>query len=141
MRSQSAHATALHLRLDWYCEPGVPKVWIDRVQIVVVLRNLVANALDAAGAASADPASSVAVHMCRKGAEVVTSVVDTGPGLMPEEVASVFENRQSTKPGGMGVGLGISRSIIEAHGGRTWAEPGPGGKFYFSLPIGGIANE
>jgi two-component system sensor kinase FixL len=61
--------------------------------------------------------------------------VDSGTGLAIEEVSGVFENRRSTKPGGMGVGLGISRSIVEAHGGRMWAEPGPGGKFLFSLPL------
>jgi signal transduction histidine kinase len=56
-------------------------------------------------------------------------------------VLGVFESPLSSKPGGMGIGLGISRAIVAAHGGRLWAEPGPGGRFYFSLPIGVQAHE
>jgi two-component system sensor kinase FixL len=63
------------------------------------------------------------------------TVVDSARGLNSAEVSRVFESRRSEKPGGMGVGLAISRSIVEAHGGRLWAEAGPGGKFHFSLPV------
>jgi two-component system sensor kinase FixL len=68
--------------------------------------------------------------------DIAIAVVDSGRGLSLDEVGAVFESRRSEKPGGMGVGLGISRSIVEAHGGRMWAEAGPGGKFYFNLPLG-----
>ena len=64
------------------------------------------------------------------------SVQDSGTGLKPEAMDQLFEAFYSTKPQGMGMGLAISRSIIEAHGGRLWAEPnqGPGATFLFSLP-------
>jgi signal transduction histidine kinase len=64
------------------------------------------------------------------------TVLDSGPGLGSEDVDRVFEGHRSDKPGGMGVGLAISRSIVEAHGGRLWAEAGPGGRFHFTLPLG-----
>ena len=59
-----------------------------------------------------------------------------GPGLAPEVAGRLFEAFVSTKPGGMGMGLSISRTIVEAHGGRLWAEPNPGGGsvFRFTLP-------
>ena len=68
--------------------------------------------------------------------ETVVSVQDAGTGISPEEKERLFEAFYTTKPQGMGMGLAISRSIIEAHGGRLWAEPnpGPGTTFHFSLP-------
>jgi len=73
--------------------------------------------------------------------EVVLSVQDAGTGFKPEEIDRLFEAFYTTKPEGVGMGLGISRSIIEAHGGRLWAEPnqGPGATFSFSLPGAGNA--
>ena len=64
------------------------------------------------------------------------SVRDSGTGFKPEEMDRLFEAFYTTKPEGMGMGLAISRSIIEAHGGRLWAEPndGPGATFFLSLP-------
>jgi two-component system sensor kinase FixL len=69
---------------------------------------------------------------------VEVAVADTGPGLVPEVAGRLFEPFVSTKPEGMGVGLAICRSIVEAHGGRLWAEPNPGGGtvFRFALPAG-----
>src|SRR5258708_8521113 len=71
--------------------------------------------------------------------EALVRVQDAGTGLKPEESARLFEAFYTTKSHGMGMGLAISRSIIEAHGGRLWAEPnqGPGATFLFSLPIAG----
>jgi two-component system sensor kinase FixL len=71
------------------------------------------------------------------GPEVVeVAVSDTGPGLAPEVAGRLFESFVSTKPGGMGMGLSICRRIVEAHGGRLWAEPNPDGGtvFRFTLP-------
>ncbi|HJW11038.1 MAG TPA: HAMP domain-containing sensor histidine kinase, partial [Albitalea sp.] len=134
VRSQAAHAESLKVRLEWRCDPGVPPIWLDRVQVAVVLRNLIENAVDAAREASAADAW-VAVHAQVDGAQLTISVRDSGPGIAADDVARVFESRLSSKPGGMGIGLGISRAIVQAHGGRLWAEAGPGGRFSFSLPV------
>ena len=71
----------------------------------------------------------------------VITVRDSGIGLKLEEMDRLFEAFYTTKPQGMGMGLAISRSIIEAHGGRLWAEPnqGAGATFLFSLPVAGSA--
>jgi len=134
MQSQSVRASTMGIRTEWACDSSLPPVWLDRVQIEVVLRNLVSNALDAATDA-ANPEASVRVQARIRAEQLVVSVQDTGDGVPVTQLHGLFDSRPSTKPGGMGIGLGISRSIIEAHGGRLWAEPGPGGKFYFSLPL------
>jgi signal transduction histidine kinase len=137
VRSQAARAESLGVRLDASCDARLAPVWLDPVQIAVVLRNLLANAIDAAAADESPGGRSVAIRAAQEDSQVVVSVVDSGRGLEAGEVGRVFETRRSEKPGGMGVGLAISRSIVEAHGGRLWAEAGPGGKFHFNLPAGG----
>lgn len=109
----------------------LPLVWIDPVQIQVVLRNLLANALDAAR--DHGPAGSVLVKIEARLQEVVVEVIDSGPGISSQQAMSIFEPGSSSKIGGMGIGLGICRAIVEAHGGRLWALPGPGGHFCFTL--------
>jgi signal transduction histidine kinase len=138
VQSQARRAESLGVRLAGTCAPQLAPVWLDSVQIAVVLRNLLANAIDAASGerGPAAAAGSVTIQAAQEQDEVLVTIVDSGRGLDSEEVSRVFENRRSEKPGGMGVGLAICRSIIEAHGGRLWAEAGPGGKFHFSLPVG-----
>jgi two-component system, LuxR family, sensor kinase FixL len=136
IRSQSARAAAMKIDLASRCDPALPGVLLDRVQIEVVLRNLVANALDAAGQDAAG-AACVAVDARVRDEQLVIAVTDSGPGVPAASLPQLFDTRvASSKPGGMGIGLGISRTIVEAHGGRLWAEPGPGGKFFFSIPKG-----
>jgi two-component system sensor kinase FixL len=67
---------------------------------------------------------------------VLISVCDTGPGISPEVAADLFTPFVTNKKGGMGIGLSVSRSIVEAHGGRIWVEPAPegGARFLFTLP-------
>jgi len=134
--AQKRRADGLGVHLTWNCDSCLPPVWLDPVQIAVVLRNLLANAIDAAsGERGAEPAApSVAISATQLAHSIVVTVLDSARGLSKEETARVFESRRSEKPGGMGIGLAISRSIVEAHGGRLWAEAGPGGKFHFSLP-------
>jgi two-component system, LuxR family, sensor kinase FixL len=141
MRAQTARALALNVRLAWSCTPPDTTVWLDPVQIGVVVRNLVANALDAAAeeVERSGPPPWVKLDANQEGADIVVAVTDSARGLHGEDAALVFERRRSGKPGGMGVGLAISRSIVEAHGGRLWAEPGPGGRFFFTLPLGSPA--
>jgi signal transduction histidine kinase len=126
-------AEAAGVAIDWRCPPMLEPVLIDKIQIEVVLRNLVANALEAASQGGPEPRVSLTAG--RRGPNVIVEVEDSGPGVDAGEVSSIFEDRRSTKPGGMGIGLAISRSIVEAHEGRLWAEPGPGGRFFLSLPL------
>lgn len=137
MRAQTARALALHVRLTWSCTPADTTVWLDQVQIGVVVRNLVANALDAAAEEleRTGPPAWVKLDAKQEGEDLVIEVTDSARGLSGEEAVLVFERRRSGKPGGMGIGLAISRSIVEAHGGRLWAGPGPGGRFLFTLPL------
>ena len=140
-RTQAPRAAALGIQLTWSGDPSVPPVWLDQVQIMVVLRNLLSNAIEAASQASERWVSVRAT----KGSDdqAVVSVLDSGGGIGSGQLQQCFEHSPSTKPGGMGIGLSISRAILEAHGGRLWAEPGPGGKFFFSLPLSALyaANE
>jgi len=137
VQSQGQRAEGLGVRLAAACDPALPPVWLDPVQIAVVLRNLLANAIDAASAERdvAPAQRTVTIRAQQEDELVIVTVVDSARGLDSQEVSRVFESRRSDKPGGMGVGLAISRSIVEAHGGRLWAEAGPGGKFHFSLPV------
>jgi C4-dicarboxylate-specific signal transduction histidine kinase len=109
------------------------RVLADRTQVQQVVLNLVRNAFEA----MADcPRRELAIGSRLGEGEVVAYVADTGPGLAPELEGRLFEPFVSGKPGGMGVGLSISRNIIEAHGGRIWAGRNAtgGATFHFSLP-------
>lgn len=117
----------------------LPLVSGDRVQLQQVLLNLVVNGMDAMN--TVDESLRVLIICVRREAldgmpAVLLSVQDAGTGFKPEEMERLFETFYTTKPHGMGMGLAISRSIIEAHGGRLWAEPnrGSGATFLFSLP-------
>jgi len=116
--------------------PGLPEVLVDRVQIETVLHNLVSNAVESLVAASS-PVRSIAVRA--RAADpgfVEVTVRDTGPGLPRDLVGQVLEPFVTTKPHGMGMGLAISRSMVEAHGGRLRVEPmESGAAFAFTLPV------
>jgi signal transduction histidine kinase len=118
--------------------PGLPEVTVDRLQIETVLHNLVANAVDAI-VAGAPAQRSIVVRAARAGAAVRVTVTDSGPGLPPEISEQAFRPFATTKPDGMGLGLAISRSIVENHGGRLVVEhTGRGAAFSFTLPIGSV---
>ena len=124
-------------------EPGVPPVFVDRIQVQQVLFNLIRNALEAmtdeaVGGRRGPRHRELVVTTSLAGPGTVEiAVADTGPGLAPEVAERLFTPFVTTKPGGMGVGLSICRTIVEAHGGRLWAEPNPGGGavFCFTLPV------
>ncbi|QJW85374.1 HAMP domain-containing histidine kinase [Ramlibacter terrae] len=136
-RAQVVRAGELRVQLE-VADGGRCPLWIDRVQIAVVLRNLLANAIEAASDTRlpADAARRVELRAQRQGEQVVVSVQDTGAGLTPEQARGIFESPASSKPGGMGIGLAISRAVVEAHGGRLWAQPGAQGRVHFTIPIG-----
>lgn len=114
----------------------LPSVMGDRVQLQQVVLNLLLNASEAMS--DVDPHSRQVVIRteCEEGDRVRLSVQDTGMGLDLESLDSLFEPFYSTKANGMGMGLSVSRSIVETHGGRLWAAPnsGSGATFSFSLP-------
>jgi hypothetical protein len=116
----------------------LPSVLADRVQQQVLL-NLVVNGMDAMSAVT-DGERLLEIRACAEAhdgpAAAVLSVSDRGPGLAPDEMDRVFQAFYTTKPDGMGMGLAISRSIVEAHEGRLWAERNPdrGTTFTLRLP-------
>lgn len=116
--------------------PALPRVVGDRVQVQQVLLNLVMNGIDAVKEVADRPRELVISSGREASGGVRVAVQDTGPGLDPESVDRVFEAFYTTKAEGMGMGLAICRSIIQAHGGRLWAcanEP-CGAMFQFTLP-------
>ena len=117
----------------------LPLVLGDTVQLQQVVLNLVRNGLDAMdGVDSSERRLSVRTSLVDERAQL--AVADSGCGLPAEQESDVFEPFVSTKNGGMGMGLAISRSLVESHGGRLWAEPARprGAVFYVSLPIDGL---
>ena len=123
-----------HLDLD--VPAGLPPVWADPIQVEQVLLNLVRNAMDAV--AECDPANRRVTVTAVQSApgEIAMEVSDSGHGCVAEIADQLFEPFFTTKANGMGVGLGISQGIIEAHGGRLWlAKTNPDGTtFRFTLP-------
>jgi len=120
----------------WPCD--LTTIPVDRVQIQQVVLNLIRNAIDSMGDATAVCGGrrelAVSVSAGDPGMALV-SVSDTGPGIDPQVAAQLFTPFITTKAAGMGVGLSISRTIVESHGGRIWTEstPGGGATFRFTL--------
>jgi C4-dicarboxylate-specific signal transduction histidine kinase len=118
---------------------GLPLIQGDRVQLQQVILNLILNAVQAmSGVSEKSRELLVSTGQEASGAVLVT-VQDSGPGLDPESVARAFDAFYTTKPQGMGIGLAICRSIVEAHGGKLWAiaNKDRGATFQFTLPTGG----
>ena len=106
----------------------------DRVQVEQIIVNLARNACEAV--AERDGGRVIVSAVARQ-SEVIVSIFDNGPGIAPEKVATLFEWNQSSKSGGMGIGLSICRHIVEAHGGHIWLESSSdaGSCLSFSLPL------
>jgi PAS domain S-box-containing protein len=127
----------VELQLDLAAD--LPLVLGDRVQLQQVLINLAINGIEAMQAVNDRP-RKLAIKSERHGDGVLVQVKDSGIGLDPDRVTRIFEPFVTTKPQGIGMGLSISRSIIESHGGRLWAVPlTHGALFQFTLPTNGIS--
>ncbi len=108
----------------------------DRVQLQQVLINLVMNGIEAMASGGDRPPELVIRSRPHGGDQVLVAVEDAGVGIDPNTIDRLFSAFFTTKPGGLGMGLSISRSIIDAHGGRLWVTPNPthGATFHFALP-------
>jgi signal transduction histidine kinase len=117
---------------------GLPRIHGDRVQLQQVLLNVILNAVEALSGVSAGARELRIGTGPDAAGGVLVTVQDSGPGLQPESVDRLFDAFYTTKPGGMGMGLAICRSIVEAHGGQIWAAraAGPGATVQFTLPGG-----
>jgi two-component system, LuxR family, sensor kinase FixL len=135
-------ATARNVALQLDVPVGLSPVRGDRVQIQQVLLNLILNAMDALESVE-KPTRSVTVTARGDGPDrVEISVADAGRGIAADQLGRIFEPFYTTKSKGIGMGLSISRSIVESHGGKIWAESNAlhGATFRFTLPVGGAAH-
>ncbi len=125
------HRIQIHLDL----QKGLPAASIDKIQIQQVIVNLMRNAIEAMETASRRDLT-VRLESADQGQDVAVSVIDTGSGIAPEVMAKLFMPFVTTKAQGMGIGLSICRTIIEAHGGKLSVEANRGGGtiFRFTLP-------
>lgn len=123
------------VKLAFELSADLPDVRIDRVQIQQVVVNLVRNAMDALIDVKDRSLTVRTSKTANKTLQI--DVIDTGPGLTKDVAERLFQPFVTTKPGGIGIGLSISKSIIDAHGGRLWttANPGGGTAFHVSLPL------
>jgi two-component system, LuxR family, sensor kinase FixL len=122
------------IRVTYKFDPRVGLVMVDRIQIQQVILNLMRNALEAMVEAGGRKEMHISTGPL-EGNMIEVAVADTGPGIAPEIMARLFQPFVTSKPQGMGVGLSISRTIIEAHGGTLMAEPAPGGGTIFRMTL------
>jgi PAS domain S-box-containing protein len=130
-----AHRRRVTIRAELV--PGLPEIAADRVSLQQVILNLILNAMDAMDpVAAAERRIVVCTRHAETGVEVAVS--DTGRGIAPDDLPKLFDAFFTTKKDGLGLGLAIARSIVEAHSGRIWAEDnaGPGATFRIALPAG-----
>ncbi len=122
------------VRIDWPIAGGLPLICVDRIQTQQVFINLISNAIEATEG-NANGAEILLRAFAIEEREVVVQVIDNGTGLGDTE--KIFDAFVTTKEKGMGIGLAVSKSIVEAHGGRLWAENNPsrGATFNVALPV------
>ena len=126
-------ATRSSIAMHTDLSAGLPKIMVDRVQLQQVFMNLMLNAIEA----MTHSGGELTVKSELQDGQLQFSVSDTGVGLPMEKMDQIFSAFFTTKPQGSGMGLAISRSIVESHGGQLWASAnsGAGATFYFTLPI------
>lgn len=124
------------IQLELNLARDLPPVLGDGVELQQVVLNLILNSIEAMSEVTDRARELTITSSMNGGKQVVVTVQDSGVGLTSEQPKRIFDPFVTTKPYGLGLGLSISRSILEAHGGRLWAEPnqGPGVRFQFTLP-------
>jgi C4-dicarboxylate-specific signal transduction histidine kinase len=122
--------------------PNLPRVIGDRVQVQQVILNLIANGIEAMEGVTGRPRELFIGAKSTDDGRVLISVSDCGTGIEPESADHLFEAFFTTKQEGMGLGLSISRTIVEGHQGRLWATPNTqgGATFQFTLPVASAAG-
>jgi PAS domain S-box-containing protein len=137
VRSQISRQ-GISLRLELAAD--LPEIRGDTIQLQQVLLNLIVNAIDATAGGPGN-CEVVLLTEALSAAEASVAVRDSGVGVNPDNLDQLFQPFYTTKPTGMGMGLSISRKIIESHGGRLWAtqNQGPGATFRFSIPVSATA--
>jgi PAS domain S-box-containing protein len=130
------------IRLEMNLASDLPRILGDRVQLQQVVMNLMRNAVDAMKEGDGAHREIVVATERIDGDQMRLAVTDRGPGIDTCDLEKVFEAFYTSKQDGMGIGLSLSRSIIEHHGGRLWAarNEGPGVTFFFTLPTAGSAT-
>jgi C4-dicarboxylate-specific signal transduction histidine kinase len=123
--------------IDWYFDENLPKVSVDPIPIQEVFINLISNAIEAMEGNRLPPRVAVRAVVTKQN-EMLVQVIDNGPGVRDKE--KIFNAFVTTKAKGMGIGLAVSRSIVEAHGGRLWAENNSNGgaRFSVALPLSSV---
>ena len=126
----AANRHSISIRTD--LDAALPTTTADRVQLQQVLMNLMLNGMEA----MSERGGKLKIGTRREGGDVMVSVSDTGPGIPPVMMQEIFNEFYTTKADGTGMGLAISSTIIESHGGRLWATANPerGATFHFTLP-------
>jgi two-component system sensor kinase FixL len=114
-------------------EKGLPPVLVDKIQVHQVITNLIRNGVDALNDVKR---REIVISTKRAGDDAIEiEVADSGPGLAPAVADRLFQPFVTTKPGGLGIGLSICRSIVDAHGGKLWARDNPGGGMIFHVRL------
>jgi signal transduction histidine kinase len=131
-------AARSRVSLELELAPGLPMILGDNVQLQQVIINLVMNGMHAMANISDGSRDLLIRSKCGETDQVIVAVQDVGSGIDPEIEDKLFSPFLTTKPNGMGMGLSICRSIIEAHGGHVWVSrnSGPGTTFHFTLRRG-----
>ncbi len=137
-----SEATKLSVSVRTELAADLPQVMGDRVQLQQVLMNLVMNSIDAMKDVEGTRELTIQSQR-REDGQVLISVSDTGVGLPPQQADKIFDAFFTTKTQGTGMGLRISRSIVESHAGRLWAADNSprGARFCFTLPSAGAAQQ
>lgn len=123
------------VRIEWSIEDSLPPICVDRIQAQQVFINLISNAIEATEGC-ANTVKILLRAIVSQESLVIVQVIDNGAGL--EDTEKIFDAFVTTKEKGIGIGLAVSRSIVEAHGGRIWAENNPdrnGATFNVALPV------